>query len=542
MPEFSPRLVPGRNQGQKSKLDEESLKRIVSIIERLDPSLNPVVVAARLVPPPVSLPAAKAICECWLGQGDALARYVLRMVVREAGRADTFGQEAPMLLQFERSLLASPPQQPSRRPLLEEALLAEVIVDGKVNRHAIDLMQQEGLAFEKGCENALNELQTKEDAQFLLERLRDKNVINVLAKSIRFHRDGKEPLTKYVQATSIAFATELLKRSADKKLQKHFIAHLHERFQDLPAVREAAYRACGELGDFLSIEPLRARLPRETATAAKKVIEQALDVFRKRLIEEKPHQGDPATIKEWLSYVADLGDPAILQLVVGYLSPPHADHAVRHAALLAIEQMPSPESLEAVKKFIDDTAPEGETLVIARHVRLSLEDRNDAELFDVLGSIFPQEASVLNPTTNYEQLLSAVLLRSITKSLQKTQTYWQNGLWDDIITALSGIMEGLVRRIFHTQHNKMNLQWDKKKLDTMARQSLNNLLNLTEFKNTFGKLQSHCNTIYAYRGEAATAHVTNTDGSAKTEAIKEDAEYIQEEFRLAFTEAINALC
>jgi hypothetical protein len=443
-----------------------------------------------------------------------------------------------MLARFEQSLLPSQPQRSSMRTAFEAALPLEILVDGRLNRYALDLMQRAKLSFEKCAEIALDGIQTQEDAQFLLDRLYDECAIDALTRSTRFHRHGQQPLTTHIQATAITLVTQLLKQTNDRKRQDTFAGQLHERFQDLLVVRESAYRACGELGSFFSIKPLRERLPKETASSAKTIIERAINDLRKRLIDEKPQQGTADAIKQWLGFVADLGDPALVPLVTGCLDPPHTDHAVRHSALNAIEHMPSPESLEVVKKFISDTAPEGQTLAIARHARLVLEQRRDLDLFDVLSRFYTAEEEVLDPAVDYAVLFAASL-SSVTKGLKKSLELFADGHWDEFVTRISGLMESVTRLVFRRRFDVLGIDEDKAK--TIAGGSYQNLLNFTAFRNTYGKLQTHCSTIYAYRGESPTAHATNADGSTKAEATDDDAEYIRDEFKLAFAEAVKVL-
>jgi HEAT repeat protein len=535
----SPRMMAGRGQDQNAKEDQEMLSRRVALIEQLDSSRNPVAVVARIISPPTSSSGAIAVAENWLTRGEPLAQYVIRMIIREAGRANALGQEAPMLTRFEQCVMQPPQsQRPSMRTPLESALPREAVVDGRANRYALDLMRRAKLSFEKGAEAALNGIETKDDAQFVLNLLYAAGAIDVLTKSTGFHRHGQEALTKHVQATAISLVTTLLKQTTDRKRLDAFAGQLHERFQDLPIVRESAYRACGELGSFLSIKPLRERLRKETVASAKKAIEQAVGAFRKRLVEEEPKGGTADSVKQWLGFVADLGDPALVPLVLGYLDPPHTDHSVRHSALNAIEHMPSPASLEAVKKFIRDTAPEGQTLAVARHARLVLEERNDLELFDVLAGFYSAEEEVLDPAISYVELLGP-LLPGVTKGLQKSLKLFDDRHWDEFVTRVSAVMESVVRLLFRRRCGQLAI--DPTKVDTIAGGNYRNVLNYASFRNTYGKLQTHCDTIYAYRGESPTAHATHTDGSTKAEATSDDAEYVRDEFKLAFAEAVKAL-
>jgi len=530
-----PKTTGRRNQGQDAEEDRELLARKVSILEQCDLVMNPIAVAARLLSPPTSSSGAMAVCEGWLKHGDSLARHVMQMIVREAGRAEAFGQDAPMLARFEQCVLASQPQQPSLRPSLEAVLVSEVAVDGRLNRYAIDLMQRTDLSFEKGAENALHRVQAREDAQFVLQRLYDKGAIDALTKSTCFHQDGNEPLTTCVRATAIALATRLLIQTDHATRRLAFAEQLHRRFQDLPSVRETAYHACGEISSFPSIKPLQTRLLQETAPSAKKAIEQAIDVLRKRLVAAKPQQGSPDAIKQWLGFIADLGDPAMLQYVVGYLRPLHDDHTVQHAAINAVQHMVSRESLELVKNFITDIAPEGQTLAMARHARLVLEERRDSDLFEVLGKLYSAQEEVVDPAIDYAKLLGN-LLPTMTKGLNKSLELFNDGHWDEYVTRISGLMESVARLVFRRRYDLLGVDKDK-----VNKIQYRNLLNVTEFHTTYPKLQSHCDTIYTYRGESPTAHATSTDGSEKSEATSDDAECVRDEFKRAFVEAIKAL-
>lgn len=538
MPDPSTRMNARRGQGQDTNEDQEALIRKVKLIEQLGASQNPVVVTARLLSPPISSSGTLAVSESWLTRGNALAQYVIRMVIREAGRANAFGQKTPMLTPFEQSLLPSQPQRASMRKELEATLPLEILVDGRLNRYALDLMQRAKLSFEKGAEIALNGIQTQDDAQFVLDRLYDERAIDTLSRSTRFHRHGQQPLTTHIQARAITLVTQLLKQTNDRKREDTFAGQLHERFQDLLVVRESAYHACGELGSFFSIKPLRERLPKETASSAKTIIEQAINDLRKRLVEEKPQQGTADAIRQWLGFVADLGDPALVPLVTGYLDPPHTDHAVRHSALNAIEHMPSSESLAVAKKFISDTAPEGQTLAIARHARLVLEQRRNLDLFDVLGKFYTAEEEVLDPIIDYAELFAASL-PSVTKGLKKSLELFEDGHWDEFVTRISGLMESVTRLVFRRRFDVLGM--DQERANKIADGPFRNLLNVTEFHTAYPMLQTHCNTVYTYRAESPAAHATNTDGSAKTEATSEDAECVRDGFKRAFAEAVKAL-
>ncbi len=445
-----------------------------------------------------------------------------------------------MLAQFEQCVLVQGQQQLLRK-LFATILANSVMLDEQLNRYALAVIQREKLSFPVAAKTALENIRCTDDAQFLLEQLRHEGMsaFDVVDRGVSYHRDGDSELTAFVQTASIALATSLLVGSEDSKRRDGFAQQLHQRFQDLPMVRTAAYQACGDLGSFLSIRPLRERQAKETDSTAKAVMGKALESLGDRLVLHKPQQGKPNEIRQWLDFVADLGDSGLLPHIKGCLIPPHSDHKVRESALNAIARTGGPDALAVVKQFINDTAPGGETLAVARRARMILEQRNDMGLFDVLAKFYDPDADVMDPAINYEQMLGASLVHNTTKALQKAQTFWEEAHWDEFVTKISGLVEALVRQVVRTHYSQMH--WDQAKAEIMARGNFANVLNSTEFRNTFGKLQAHANTLYGFRHDSSTAHVMNTDGSPKGEATQEDADYVRDVFLQAFAEAVDAL-
>jgi len=531
-----------RRSGPEGREQQESQLQMVRDLEQLAPCDNPVVLVARLVCPPSSLPGALFVIESWLRLGEPVAQHVIRTVLREAGRSNVVAQRTAVIDRFEQLVLKSEPQQPSHRAALGAALVEEILVDGRLNRYAVDLMQRAQSPLANAAETALNGVQAEEDAGFLLERLHAEGMSSagVLTRAIDFHRDDDVSLTEFVQARAIGLVTDLLRQVPEQKRRDALAQQLHQHFFDRPTVREAAYMACGALGGFVSIKPLRERLASEKAPKPRTAIERAIEDLKAGLIDQKPQQAQPEEIRRWLGYVADLGDPALLPHIAGYLYPLHSDHGVRRAALSAIACMHDPKALAVVKQFISETAPEGETLVLARRARMVLEQRQDADLFDLLSQFFPADADVLDPAIEYEQLLGAYLLSAVTRGLTKAQKLWEDGHWDEFITQINGIMEGVVRQVFRTQYSRMSI--DQQRAEKLAGgNSYMSMLNTTEFRTTFGQLQAHCNTIQSFRRDSPTAHVMNKDGSAKDEAGSEEAHYVRSEFLSALSEAIKVL-
>lgn len=529
------------NRRRRGQRQGEELAEFVTSLRQADDRDNPIVVTAQLVHDPVAGAGATALLETWLRPDDDLSRYAIGAFVREAGRATS--ERAPMLERIEQFLLHPATQgEPVLRQPVEQALLEQVILDGRVNRYAIDLMCREKFGLERVALRALAGLTAPGDAMFMLDRVtaRGADAIGVLTGAVGFHREGDEALTEQVQAAAIARATDLLLKFADTASVEAFARQLHERFQDMPTVRQAAYGACGRLGSFVSIRPLRDRQPKETVAAAKAAILDAVSALRDKLARSKPDPAKPEDIKAWLGHTATLADHTLLASAAGYLRPPHSDHGVRRAALNAVAGMGGPEALDVVKRFIENTAPEGETLAAARGARMRLEQRNDAGLFETLGGYFDADAEVLDPALDYEALLGTHLMASTNRGLTKAQKLRNDGHWDEFITQINGVTEALVRRIFRTRYAAMGL--DQQKGEKLGGgNAYAPMLAMTEFKNAFGKLQAHANTIQSFRRDSPTAHAMNKDGTAKSEASPDDAEYVRDEFVPAFTEAVRAL-
>ena len=524
---------------QKSEYQEE----LQAMVDRFDGGHrdeDPVSLVAHLACSSPSSTAAASVIETWLRPDDCLSRYAIRCFIRAAGLAPGDADTAPTLERLEHYILDPANGQSVLRQSLEHALVGEVMIDGHINQYAIDVMQN--IAFDRGANLALSGLNQKSDADFLFSRLmrQGRSGLAAMTKALGFHRDGDEDLTAYVQASAIACSVKLLPANEEHDAAERFAQELHKRFQDLLPVREAAYLACGTLARFSSIRPLKERLQKETSVAPRDTIKKALGLLRDALIQSKPQHADAREIETWLHYVADLGDAALLPQVVGYLRPPHADHSVRQGALNALATMGGAAVLDVVVRFMEDTAPEGATLTAARRARLALEERKDVELFEVLAVFYDADAAVVDPGIQYEQLLGGSLLFSVTRNLKKAQRLWVNGHWDEFITQMNSILEALVRQVFRTKYSVMGI--DQQAAEKQAGgSSYMSMINLTQFRTTYGKLQAHCNTIHSFRRESPTAHAMNRDGTSKIEATEAEAHYVRSEFLSGFSEAVAAL-
>src|SRR5439155_6656067 len=115
----------------------------------------------------------------------------------------------------------------------------------------------------------------------------------------------------------------------------------------------------------------RNRLATEPEATHKAAIKTGLDSLKQSLTKSKSAGDDATKIVQWLTFVADLADPDLIEQVTDYLLPQHPVPAVRVAALEALAHMGGPKALDAVKLFISENAPAGETLSVARRIRLS---------------------------------------------------------------------------------------------------------------------------------------------------------------------------
>lgn len=531
--------LTGKGAGRDSAPGEAFYDEIFEAVEALDPSKNPVALVAGLLCPPTSSQGALAIVETLSRWDSPAAEFVIRSVIRQAGRLGESGEDAPVLREWEQLFLT--PEDRKLRATFEAALAEEVVFDGKVNRYALLVAQRENLSFSTTARKALDGLSSLNDAEYLLNQLHagGADVGGVLQHGVTFHRDIDPSLTEFVRKTSIELRTRKLIAAGTQKQREDFARQLQERFHDSATVRIAAYRACGELGGLFNIKALRNRRERENSEPAKAAIDGAIASLKERLVAQKGEQATPEEFVCWLGYVGDLGDPALLPNVVGCLEPPHPEQCVRLAALAALSEMGGCEALDVVTRFMEDTAPEGETLSAARRARMRLEDRRDTELFEVLAVFYKPDNDVLDPAIDYGKLLGTTLLASSTKALQKAQRFWEEGHWDEFVTRLSGVVEAMVKQVVRKRYAEIS--WDQAKAEKMARGSLANILNSTEFKNGYSRLQAHANTLYSFRHGSPTAHVMNVDGSSKEEASEDDAEYVREEFLQAFEEAVKAL-
>jgi hypothetical protein len=492
--------------------------------------------AARMVSPG-PLVGTKAIGEWFAARQDDLGVYFVEAALRAAGDASfSPSQGLPKvcpLAQIEDLIVRQ------HQPKLRELLPSLVHAEGKLNRFALDLMRRRRIGFQEAAQAILQGGHAPEDAVFVLELLAletdDSSAVAIAGATEYNSLDKKAAAT--VREKAITLACEVIgKRAAtpSSSLMKTVLEKLHGRFQDMPAVRLAAYGACGKLADPRSVRPLKDRLRSDKDGKCKDAIGGALKRIGEELKMALPPTHDVSALVRWLGYVGELGDTALLPNVRPFLSSPHSSPDVQVAALLCLEHMGEPSVISHIDEFIAETSPSDSILQAARHAKMTLEGRADLELVEVLSRILPLDSPALEPSIDYAKEFGAFRVKHLAGGLQDAIGQWEAGHWDDYVTKLSGVCEALSRHLFETRHAAMGLE--KGHAAKLARGPYRNRLDISEFRKAFGSIHARMVSIYQLRGEAETAHVEDSDGTGKPGLQKADAELARDEFRKLFGE------
>jgi HEAT repeat protein len=513
------------------------MNEIVAALSRCPPDSDGIMrLAARMVSSgPLAGP--KAIAEWFAGRSDALGEHFVEAALRAAGDASfSPSQGLPKvcpLAQIEDLIVRQ--HQPKLRELLPRLVHAE----GKLNRFALDLMRRRRIGFQEAAQAILQGGHAPEDAVFVLELLAletdDSSALAIAGATEYNSLDKKAAAT--VREKAITLACEVLgKRAAtpNSSLMKTVLEKLHGRFQDMPAVRLAAYGACGKLADPRSIRPLKDRLRSDKDGKCKEAIGGALKRIGEGLKMALPATHDVSALVRWLGYVGELGDTTLLPSVRPFLSPPHSSADVQVAALQCLEHMGEPSVISQIDEFIAETSPSDSILQAARHAKMTLEGRADLELVEVLSRILPLDSSALEPSIDYAKEFGAFRVKHLAGGLQDAIGQWEAGHWNDYVTKLSGVCEVLSRHLFETRHAAMGLE--KGHAAKLACGPYRNRLDISEFRKAFGSIHARMVSIYQLRGEAETAHVEDSDGTGKAGLQKADAELARDEFRKLFGE------
>jgi hypothetical protein len=408
-------------------------------------------------------------------------------------------------------------------------------MDGKLNRYVLDLIRRENLGFDDAVKQALSAKVSLEDIDFALDSLamRNDSRARELLAQICGHHEADPKRTAHIRMT----AAERLSRgySEGTTFSEQMINGLHGMFFDVSPVRIAAYRACGQIADLRSIAPLKDRQKSETDQKAKRELESAVTALRTRLLASLPPTHDIKATLAWISHAADLSDGTLLDELRVYLFPPHSSQDVVLAALDTVGQIGNPAGVQLVREYIEGIAPAGSVLAKARRILMSLEHRNDTDLFEQLRRFLPEDSPALDPAINYESLLGSGNMRSAMKVLRDCVTQWDACHWDDFVTRMCGIFELMVRVIYSKAHHQMGL--DENRRTRMIKDGqYANLIGCGEFKQAFPSFQASCQQVLIFRRDSPVAHASNPDGSEKPGVDEDDARLVRDHFAKSWVE------
>ena len=517
--------------------DPGRINEMMAALGRRPPDSNGIMRLATRLVSPVPRAGTKAIAEWFARRSDGLGEYFVDAALR-AARDASFSpsqglpRECP-LVQIEDVMFAQ------HQAILRELLPRLVQAQGRLNRFAIDLMRRRRIGFQQVVQAVLQGGHAAEDALFVLELLAletDDISAGAIAGATEYNSPDKKAAAA-VREKAITLACDVLgKRAAapDPSLMRVVLEKIHGRFQDMPAVRLAAYAACGNLADPQSIRPLKDRLKSDKDGKCKEAIGAALKHIGQGLKKALPATHEVSALVTWLGYVGELGDTTLLLYVQPFLSSPHSSADVEVAALECLEHMGEPSVIPQIEEFITETSPSDRILQAARHAKMTLQGRADLELVEVLARIMPLDSPALDPSIDYAKEFGNARVKRLADGLQDAVSQWEAGHWDDYVTKLYGVCEVLSRHLFETRHVAMGLEKDR--AAKLAGGHYRNRLDISEFRRAFGSIHAPMVQIYQLRGDADTAHVEGSDGSGKPGLQKTDAELARDEFRKLFGE------
>jgi HEAT repeat protein len=524
-----------RNPEWRRQSEPRHMDAMVAALRRCPADRNGIARIAGRVSTATSSQGTSAIAEWFAKRQDNLGEYFIETTMRAAesvsfSPSTGLSKETP-LAQIEDLIISQ------HHRTLQELLPRLVYLERKLSRYVLDLMRRRSIRFIDAARQVLQGGCTAEDALFVLESLAleedDANVVT-LAEATEFNSPDKKAAAT-VREKAITLACEVIGRRASAVspvLLESVLGKLHARFQDVPAVRLAAYTACGRLAEPKSIKPLKDRLKSDRDGTCTKAIGNALRGIGERLRTARPIPSDAGSLVTWLGHVGDLGDKTLLPDVLPLLLSPHSSPDVRVAALQCVEHIGDPGVIAQIDEFVAETSPSDEILNAARHAKMTLLGRADLELVEVLSRIMPPDSPALEPSIDYAKEFGVARVKRLARGIQDAVSQWGAGHWDDFVTKINGVCEVLSRHLFETRYAAMGL--DKERAARLASKPYRNRLDISEFKQSLGSIQAPMASIHQLRSEAETAHVENADGSEKPGLEKTDAELARDEFKKLF--------
>ena len=420
---------------------------------------------------------------------------------------------------------------------------SQFLIEGnRLNRYVLDLIRRGNLRFSEAVRTVTQSIVCTSDADHLLDRVacsQDQNSVRMLAELTCFAAEDRQ-LALHVRKEAIRRIADMCAGGASllKQVRGDILPKIHARFNDALEVRLTAYAACLHMADCSSIVPLVRRHDTESESQGKAAIEKALAAIRKQLLGARPDLHAATDSVSWINHVRDLGNASMAAEIRRYLDPPHPDESVVLAALECLAQLRGRTALKLVDGFLQETSPEGAVLKAARRAKITLQDRNDADLFEALREYFPEDSDVLDPAINYDGLLGGRAKRLAAK-LTESWTQWQAGHWDDFVTHLDAACDLLVRHLFKVSWAKMKLASDE--AERLATKLYGNRLHVSGFRGAFPVLQAGFSQIHALRDEGRTAHAEDRDGTEKPGLTETEAKLAVEQFLHVFPRYIAEL-
>lgn len=482
---------------------------------------------------------AVTLAQCLLAVDDDLSRLFIEQVFHAAATCDKLAEtyEGTSLHRVEDLAFSCCDKW------LSEELGGFLMLEGRLNRYALDVMRRRHRDFTSRARQALAEVQSREDAIAVLSALSrkgDQDSIRILGEAASFvcERVSEAPAVRKEALRLIKDAVGQRTSEIPTELRDELLSGIHQRFEDTSEVRLLAYEVAGAVAAPVSILPLRSRQESDLDPKGKRQITTALERIQQRLSDERPNWSESDNIKLWLKHVGDLGDEALLGEVMDLLATPHPDRDVLVAALNCLGELRSREAISAIDRFISQISPSAEVLQAARRAKAVLMDREDLPLLDALASVFPHDSPVLDFEIDYQVTLGARLLR-VARSLDEAMEQYRFCHWGVFVTKLDAVCDVLVRRIYVEYPSLLGI--DKSKGETMARQEYANRLAMAAFRTAFPAVHPLLDAIHVWRNDAKTAHVEDSDGTEKPGVGKEEADLALEHFRIAFMKLVPEL-
>ena len=512
--------------------------RIAAILAEADPKRDSLAILARKICGPASAvegSGALSLARCLLQPADDLGRAFLKRLLAAAcavtlDRPGSLAKEA-LLSTIEESIGAEYSET------LKGIGRVGVVADRKLNRYAMDVLRRRQIAFRETAQAALTRCGTAPDAVFVLDSLAEQGDVDstrLLAEATGYHATSVD-MTNEVRAHAVRLLADLLGGKADgipSAEREKALDAIHSRFEDSTNVRLAAYEAAQQLASPRSILALRSRLSTERSPVAQKAIGGALAETKKRLLNSIPPPDGIAALIIWLKNLGNLADPEVAEFAASLLFPPHADPSVRVAALDCIGKAGDRGMISKLDAFLEDTSPSGAVLTAARHAKATLQGRKDLSFIQALEQLFPLGSPVLDLSVNYDDMLGPRKLASVTTGLIAMTEQWEAGHWGDFVTRTDAVCDVLCKRLYEMQWAAMGLEKEKSRV--LASKDYGDRLYVSEFKDTFRRIQPLMLSIHNMRGDAGVAHLENVSGAGGTPIGRTEAELARQQFMSLF--------